>query len=61
MFFRPKIERDPGVQKLEQDVFAKLKEITKSEPLQQGEATTDLQFVSFEDAIKELAEMNRSN
>lgn len=59
MFFRPKIERDPGIQKLEQDVFAKLKEITKSEPLQQGQATPDVQFVSFEDAIKELSQMNK--
>lgn len=57
MFFKPKIERDPGIQKLEQDVFAKLKEI--SEPLQQGEATPDVQFVSFEDAIRELAQMNK--
>lgn len=59
MFFRPKIERDPNIQKLEHDVFAQMKEIVKSEPLQQGEATPDVQFVSFEDAIKELAEMNK--
>lgn len=59
MFFRPKIERDPGIQKLEQDVFAQIKEIVKSEPLQQGEATPDVQFVSFEDAIRELAQMNK--
>lgn len=59
MFFKPKIERDPGIQKLEQDVFSKLKEITKTEPLQQGQATPDVEFVSFEDAIKELAQMNK--
>jgi len=59
MFLKPKIERDPNIQKLEQDVFAKLKEITKSEPLQQGQATPDIQFVSFEDAIRELAQMNK--
>lgn len=59
MFFRPKIERDPNIQKLEHNVFAQMKEIVKSEPLQQGEATPDVQFVSFEDAIRELAEMNK--
>jgi hypothetical protein len=59
MFLKPKIERDPGIQKLEQDVFAKLKEIVKTEPLQQGQATSDVEFVSFEDAIRELAQMNK--
>lgn len=59
MFLRPKIERDPNIQKLEQSIFAQLKEITKSEPLQQGQATPDIEFVSFEDAIKELAQMNK--
>jgi len=59
MFFRPKIERDPGIQKLEQEVFAKLKEITKSEPLQQGQATPDVEFVSFEQALRELAQTNK--
>lgn len=59
MFFRPKIERDPNIQKLEHDVFAQMNEIVKTEPLQQGQATPDIQFVSFEDAIKELAEMNK--
>jgi len=59
MFFRPKIERDPNIQKLERDVFSQMQEIVKSEPLQQGQATTDVQFISFEDAIRELAQMNK--
>ena len=59
MFFRPKIERDPNIQKLEREVFAQMHELVKTEPLQQGQATNDLQFVSFEDAIRELAEMNK--
>jgi hypothetical protein len=59
MFFRPKIERDPNIQKLEQDVFTQIQEIVKTEPLQQGQATPDIQFISFEDAIKELAQMNK--
>jgi hypothetical protein len=59
MFFRPKIERDPNIQKLEHDVFSQMQEIVKTEPLQQGQATPDIQFVSFEDALKELAQMNK--
>jgi hypothetical protein len=59
MFFRPKIERDPNIQKLERDVFSQMQEIVKTEPLQQGQATSDVQFVSFEDAIRELAKMNK--
>lgn len=59
MFLRPKIERDPNIQKLERDVFAQMQEIVKTEPLQQGQAADDVQFVSFEDAIRELAQMNK--
>jgi len=59
MFFKPKIERDPNIQKLEQNVFHQLQEIVKSEPLQQGQATPDIQFISFEDAIRELSQMNK--
>jgi len=55
----PIIERDPQVCKLEQDVFARIHEIIKPEPLEQGIATPELQFVSFEDAIKELAEVHK--
>jgi hypothetical protein len=61
MFFKPKIERDPNIQKLEQDVFSQMQEIVKTEPLQQGQATPDIEFVSFEQALKELAELKRSN
>jgi hypothetical protein len=59
MFFRPKIERDPNIQKLEQEVFSQMQEIVKTEPLQQGQSITDIEFVSFEDAIRELAQMNK--
>lgn len=52
----PIIERDPNVRKLERDVFARMHEIVKPEPLEQGQATTDLKFVSFEQALKELQE-----
>lgn len=59
MFLKPKIQRDPKIQKLEHDVFAQINEIVKSEPLQQGQATPDVLFISFEDAIRELAQMNK--
>ena len=55
----PIIERDPNVRKLEQDVFTRLHEIVKPEPLEQGQATPDIEFVSLEQAIRELQEMNK--
>ena len=55
----PIIERDPNVRKLEQDVFARMHEIVKPEPLQQGQATPDLEFVSFEQALKELQQTDK--
>lgn len=50
----PIIERDPNVRRLEQDVFARLFEIVKPEPLEQGQAMPEVMFVSFEQALKEL-------
>jgi len=51
-----KIERDPNIRKLEQDVFAQLREIAKPhQPLTPD--TNSVTFVSFEDALKELAEL----
>lgn len=55
----PIIERDPSVRKLEQDVFARMHEIVKPEPLEQGQATPDVEFVSFEQALKELQQMHK--
>ena len=55
----PIIERDPQVRKLEQDVFSRIHEIVKPEPLEQGLATPELEFVSFEDAVRELQQMNK--
>jgi predicted rRNA methylase YqxC with S4 and FtsJ domains len=59
MFFRPKIERDPNIQKLEQEVFAKMQEIVKLEPSDQNQATSDVEFVSFEQALRELHQMHK--
>ena len=55
----PIIERDPQVRKLEQDVFARMHEIVKPEPLERTQATPEVGFVSFEDAIRELQKMNK--
>lgn len=54
----PIIERDPNVRKLEQDVFARMHEIVKPEPLEQGQATPEVEFVSFEQALRELQGSN---
>ena len=61
MFFRPKIERDPNIQKLERDVFSQMQEIVKTEPLEQGQATPNVEFISFEQALKELQQMSNGN
>jgi len=56
----PIIERDPNVRKLEQDVFARMHEIVKPEPLQEpNTATPDVEFVSFEQALKELQQTDK--
>ena len=55
----PIIERDPQVKKLEQEVFARIQEIVKPKSLEQGQATPDLEFVSFEQALRELQQMNK--
>lgn len=55
----PIIERDPNVRKLERDVFARMHEIVKPEPLQQPTATPDVEFVSFEQALKELQQIDK--
>lgn len=54
----PKIERDPNIKKLEQDIFAKMQDIVKPEQ-QQVLDSTSIKHVSFEEAIKELIEMNK--
>jgi len=51
-----KIERDPNIKKLEQDVFAQLREIAKPHQPSTPD-TSSVMFVSFEDALKELAEL----
>jgi hypothetical protein len=60
MLTPPKIERDPNIIKLEQDVFAQLNKIIEPKVKQQKPVTPNgLEFVSFEDAIKELVNLNK--
>ena len=56
----PIIERDPNIRKLEQDVFARMHELVEPVlPPQQAAIPDNVAFVSLEDAIKELAQMNK--
>lgn len=54
MFIRPKIERDPNIQQLEQQVFSKLQDIVKQQEPFLKENDNEVRFVSFEDALREL-------
>jgi hypothetical protein len=57
--FGIKKERDPIFSQLEDDVFSKLKELTKDDIPVKSNITPS--FVSFEDAIKELVELKNKN
>ena len=51
-------EKDPVIQKLRQDVANQIWDIIKDEePV--APPKEEIKFVSFEDALKELAEMNK--
>lgn len=51
-------EKDPTIQKLRQDVANQMWDIIKDEePV--ALPKEEIKFVSFEDALKELAEMNK--
>lgn len=51
-------EKDPIIQKLRQDVANQMWDIIKDEE-PAALPKEEIKFVSFEDAIKELAEMNK--
>ena len=51
--------RDPIFSNLEEEVFSKLKELTKDDIPSKPIFSTN--FVSFEDAIKELIEIKNKN
>lgn len=51
--------RDPIFSNLEEEVFSKLKELTKDDV--PTKPSVSINFVSFEDAIKELIEIKNKN
>jgi hypothetical protein len=55
----PIIERDPQVRKLEQEVFTRIYELVKPEPIEQGQPIPNVEFVSFEQALKELQQLDK--
>lgn len=54
------IERDPTINKLQQDVFAKMVEISKPSPDEKIPLQADIKTISPEEALKELLEMEKN-
>lgn len=56
----PIIERDPNIDKLEQNVLQLIMNVVAEEtPVTKSVETPVVQVVSFEDALRELAQMNK--
>lgn len=55
----PIIEKDPEIQKLRNNVLDRIRDIVQQEAPPQP-TSTDIVFVSFEDALKELIAMKNS-
>jgi hypothetical protein len=55
----PIFERDPGIQQLEQNVFQQMLNVLPQEPKLVEVAKQEVSFISFEDALKELASMDK--
>jgi hypothetical protein len=55
----PIVERDPNIRKLEQDVFQQLLRVIPEEPKPKINNSTVIQQVSFEDALKELVQLDK--
>ena len=65
-FGMPPIEKDPTINQLEIDVFAKMRELDKldhptpiSEPIPSN--PMELKFFSYEDALREIIEIKNKN
>ena len=56
-FNSPELERDPKIVSLEQQVFGKIKELTREEECKKPLQNSDLKTYSVEDAIRELKEL----
>jgi hypothetical protein len=61
MHFRPRIERDPEVTRLNQKVQEQLWNIVQeSVPKEEQQPQEVIKFVSFEDALRELVALKNS-
>ena len=56
----PQIEKDPTIKKLEQDVYAKMQSLLPKEEIQ-PKITNSVVSLSFEDALKELVEIEKNS
>jgi hypothetical protein len=54
------IERDPSINKLQSDVFAKMAEISKPEPGEKKPLQSDIKTISPEEALKELLDLEKN-
>jgi hypothetical protein len=54
------IEKDPTIQKLEQEVFSKMQSLLPKEEIP-TKITNDVVSLSFEDALKELVEIEKKS
>jgi hypothetical protein len=54
----PQIEKDPNIRRLEQEVYAKMRSIMPKEEPQQA-PKDEVVALSFQDALKELAEFQK--
>jgi hypothetical protein len=55
----PVFERDPGLRQLEQNVFQQMLDVLPQEPKSVEIPKQEVNFISFEDALKELTSMNK--
>jgi hypothetical protein len=53
------IERDPTINKLQQDVFAKMAEISKPEPGTEKPHQENIKLITPDEAMKELLDLNQ--
>lgn len=62
MFGKHLITRDPQIEKMRQDAFEAMELIVKQTmpKIEEIVPQDSIRFVSFEEALKELAEMNKS-
>ena len=59
--FGSRIERDPEIDRLRNSINQKMWEIVQENtPVEEQQPVEDIKFVSFEDALKELAALKKS-